>query len=1050
MRKFSVNLKTTIIVVLLVVVSTLSILYSGLALYEHNQTVNSFASSLFAEKQNAIRVSLINRFNVQARLGNLAAQSIPDIYDNQGLKGVERYLFHNLNIFDEIAAAFFTTKNNEFTGYIHQKDFIQMYSNQESDYSIIFRKTNEFGYPAEILNKTPSFYATQRPWYDSALNQKTQGFSNVFTYHAFQTLALPHSLPVYDNTGELIGVIGTNIFLGEFAADLKEKMQAVNGVAIILDQQNRLIASSTDVSPLMQLESSTSMINANDSDNSFIKFAASVEKNNREDTLFEEGFFNRGFTVFKEQGKEYLTSGLVFEDISNLKWRVQLFIPRQEFTQNVTSFIIDFLLILVVILVFSVLISVRVSRLISHPISQMIARFSEFDKNNIQPSEATMSAFELKEVSALRCSEQIYKERIAEVINSLQISAAQNMKQLEKIQQLALVTQTVNEMFVIIGKNGTLGWANHRFIDYFHLQDCYFEAVGRPMFREELIPDSEFSHKLEQYYQRFVADNSLVSAKIHVSERHFELLFFNMPSPQESAKSLVMIRDITEQTRYENELLIWKQIFDSTPVGVGISLNNDDKINIVNPALANIFGGKQEDFRGVSIDTFYPPDADHQPDKILETVKEKGELTTEVEHVRKNGEKFPALLSVALVRNKESDIIARVALVSDMSEIKQIQQELFQSQKMQAIGTLAGGIVHDMNNVLAAIMGNAECGKFLNSATSDSEAERNTKFFNAIINAAERGAKLTQQILSFSRMEALVLHPINVFKLISDTVELLTATLPSNIQCTYVNVMPTDLCIEGNESQLQQVILNLLNNSVKAISKTDKESGVIRITTELQHNCLIIKVMDNGCGIDEKILPFLFDPFFTTETKGKGTGLGLAIVKRVVEAHKATINVASNPASGTCFTLKFSEYQLEKQECAKQNVPKTEQLTQTHIVFVDDNEELLEISVELFEANGIRVIPFHNAVKAQQYCLEHGEDIDCLISDFDMPQLTGDKLIQNLHKTYPNLKCIMTTGYSELLDEDKITSLSISKLLIKPVRVSELLAAVQQVVKQTR
>jgi len=1043
MKKISVSLYMALTISFTVVILVLSVLYAVISYHDHAKAVDEFSRTLFKEQQLAINTALEHQFNTQVKLNSVATSVLPVLYSEKGMAAVEDYLFDHLRQFTEIAAFFFTTKDNEFSGFITQDNYIRMQAGAETNYAIKFQQVDLGTGELHLLRLAPDFLATTRPWYKSALEADHAGFSDVFRYHAYDTLALPHSLPVYDDAGELMGVVGSNIFLSGLSQFLQRQASEYNGIAVITDENNEVISTSFTNPSELELEFIARATESNTQEQSFINRAVrELDDSHRSSCEHCE------FPVLKMEQEDYRVGTFHFDRIPTLNWHITLFIPEQEFQKNMSNFVFQIVYIFLLIFVLTATLSVKTSQLISYPIGNMIRRLSQSEPMQSTGESETGSWLELKEVEELRAANQDYNHRINQVIDSLLQKIEENQAQLAQIQKLALVSQNIDDISIILTQDGHLDWANEKFYQFFGLN---LEDSSHQLFSwfkvSEALPQNVLQQLQTYVRQRLTLKNSS-SIIIEADNRHyFELHSYQVKGRLQEGNILIMMREITARVRYEEELYLWKEIFEATTVGMAVSKNNDKWIDLVNPAFASMYGGSVQQYQGSNITSFYPDDDKHKPLQYWREANDKGQLVVETHHQRQNGEVFPVLLSVAFVRNKAGEILARVTSVTELTEIKQIQQELFQSQKMQAIGTLAGGIVHDMNNVLGVMLGNAELGVLANEGREGRVAEKSLRYFSAILKAAERGSKLTQQVLSFTRMEAMEMRKVSFTELIRTTIELFTPTLPSHIEVQWQSEVTHSSILMGNESQLQQVMLNLMSNAVKAIQSTDRQRGIISIREFVKQQQLHLHVSDNGCGIEKDRLPFIFDPFFTTESKGKGTGLGLAIVKRILDSHNATIKVVSEPGNSTEFKVCFKSLLPDQELEQEQSLPDLSCEESALIVLVDDEPELLETITEVLQTNKFQVQAFNNAVEARDYCVANADKVDLLFTDYDMPGLTGEQLVRSLLEHGIEMKVIMNTGFHELIEQQKLDALKIDKLLFKPLAFSQLRAEILQVLR---
>ncbi len=403
-----------------------------------------------------------------------------------------------------------------------------------------------------------------------------------------------------------------------------------------------------------------------------------------------------------------------------------------------------------------------------------------------------------------------------------------------------------------------------------------------------------------------------------------------------------------------------------------------------------------------------------------------------------------------------------IAVARDISERKlaeeesvRMQRELAQSQKIQALGELTGGIAHDFNNILSIITGYAELSISEHDAN---QGEISLKNIENIRIAAERARSLISQLMVFSRNGEN--KPVNLFveANLNETVDLLQATLPSNIE----------LCFEKKNNQaqiqidpvrLQQLILNLCINSRDAII----DKGYITISVDQVSDVLdecrccfkkvpgswvSISIEDNGIGMDESVQSKIFEPFFTTKNVGDGTGLGLSMVKRIMEDCNGHILLNTEPNAGTVLSLLFppSNHRLldMNQDISAEGQP---EVTHNSTVMVVDDENLIaEMLSEILNMNGYSCMSYTSSVEALESYKVSSEDIDVVITDQTMPLMTGTELIEKMLAVKPGQKIILTTGYSDLVNPDLANELGVS-FVHKPVKPSDLLLLIQDLLK---
>ncbi|MEZ4525071.1 MAG: response regulator [Desulfobacterales bacterium] len=414
---------------------------------------------------------------------------------------------------------------------------------------------------------------------------------------------------------------------------------------------------------------------------------------------------------------------------------------------------------------------------------------------------------------------------------------------------------------------------------------------------------------------------------------------------------------------------------------------------------------------------------------------------------RKGEEIWAEVNAVRIVWEGKSAILA---ILRDVTLQHRLEEKLQQTQKMEAIGTLAGGIAHDFNNILGVIMGYAELS--LRDIGNTETVKRN---LGQVLTASERARELVQQILAFSHRSEQEFKPVTVNPIVRETIKLLRASLPKTIEIRQ-RIHSEPLTILSTPTQIHQVLMNLCTNAAHAM---DEEGGLLEISvdpfpvssgTQWQEHSLVpgdyvrIAVSDTGCGIDKSILRKIFDPFFTTKDVGRGTGMGLAVVHGIVKSHKGAVHVDSEPGKGSRFEVFFPQILNRRDPEKKAAVPL---LTGNgRILFVDDEELLLEVGKQMMERLGYEVESCNNPLNALRIFCKNPAKFDLILTDMTMPCMSGDMLAREILKIRPDIPVILCTGYSEHMSEEKAKDMGIKALLIKPLDISRLAGVIHQVI----
>lgn len=383
------------------------------------------------------------------------------------------------------------------------------------------------------------------------------------------------------------------------------------------------------------------------------------------------------------------------------------------------------------------------------------------------------------------------------------------------------------------------------------------------------------------------------------------------------------------------------------------------------------------------------------------------------------------------------DVTERVA--SEL-ERRRIEEELRHMQKIDAIGTLAGGVAHDFNNVLYVILGNAELG--LAKVGDGHAAEKNLK---EILSAARRGADVTDRILQYSRVGIVPQATCDVGKVMAETREFLCATLPSSTQLVFDGDLD-DVFVPVGASDLQQVIVNLCTNSSHAMA----EGGEIHVRVDRigeggAHVDLVVS--DSGHGMSESLIQHVFEPYFTTKPRGKGTGLGLSVVQGIVKAAGGSIAIESEVGVGTTMHVRMPA--AEAPEEASPHDVSVEIGTES-VLFVDDEPRVARLGQEILESLGYSVEALTSSRAALERFRADPAQFDVVVTDQTMPHLTGDALAREVLRVRPDIPVVLCTGFSERLDGGGWSEIGIHSFLKKPFGLEQLGSTVRRALDESR
>lgn len=501
--------------------------------------------------------------------------------------------------------------------------------------------------------------------------------------------------------------------------------------------------------------------------------------------------------------------------------------------------------------------------------------------------------------------------------------------------------------------------------------------------------------------------------------------------------ALVIVKCTSSEKELEAELREFKSIVDKTTDCVFIFTQDSLNFTYINRGAEKQVGYSLDELK-----TMHPYDLkpelseDEFRTLILPLIRNGGgTLNFDTVHQHKNGDLIDVNIVLQLVEGHSGEK-QFVAIVRDISDYKMLQDKYRHSQKMEAIGRLAGGVAHDFNNQLAVILG-----------YSDLISNRNTSseiagYSQRISNAATVSKKLVEQLLTFSRKSDLQLATVDMHKVIREMEEFVSHTLAKNITISLSLVSPVHYVI-ADKALIKTALLNLILNARDAM----QNGGHIFIETERLPSAELkpdtfseaiqITLADTGTGILPEQLPKIFEPFYTTKEQGKGTGLGLSSVKGTIEQHGGTINVASSINEGTTFTIMLpvapKQHDDEKEVRADVEVDKPKGA----ILLIDDEPQVRDVCEDMLDMLGYNVICAANGKEALAVYTRQQQDIALVIVDYMMPDMMGDEVFKALQAIQPNVKAVVSSGYLADTTVCDLKRKGVLEVLNKPFSINE-------------
>jgi PAS domain S-box-containing protein len=453
-------------------------------------------------------------------------------------------------------------------------------------------------------------------------------------------------------------------------------------------------------------------------------------------------------------------------------------------------------------------------------------------------------------------------------------------------------------------------------------------------------------------------------------------------------------------------------------------LDVDGKITNWNAGAERIKGYQAADIIGRHVSTFYT-EADREagkPAQTLETAARVGRFEAEGLRVRSDGTEFWANVVVDAIRDESGELIGFAKVTRDLTEKRAVEEQLRQSQKMEAVGQLTGGIAHDFNNLLTIITGNIDMAA--RALDKDDGTARAQRAIGNAMKGAERAAALTQRLLAFSRRQPLSPKPLDLDKVVSSMSELLKRSLGELVRLEIVT-SPGLWTVEADPNQMENALLNLAVNARDAMPS----GGTLTIETANAHldsgysashaevpagNYVVISVSDTGVGMPKENLARVFEPFFTTKEIGKGTGLGLSQVYGFAKQSGGHVNVYSEEGRGTTVKMYLPRIASDPGQDGEQEYARLEgrSVSGENILVVEDDEEVRAYSAEILRELGYRVLEAADGAAALRVIEQQDIVLDLLFTDVVMPGMSGRELSDAARKIRPELKILYTSGYT--------------------------------------
>ncbi len=523
---------------------------------------------------------------------------------------------------------------------------------------------------------------------------------------------------------------------------------------------------------------------------------------------------------------------------------------------------------------------------------------------------------------------------------------------------------------------------------------------------------------------------------------------------------VVIFNDISENRRAEESLKrseeTFAKVFKANPAAMAITRHLTGRIVDINPAFETLTGYRREELIDSSITNLGQLIDEPSRIAILEILKTCPTVAgREVRLKTRDGKilstrYFAESVQLATESCLLSIIVDETQTQKAEEDRRLLEKQLYESQKLEAIGTLAGGIAHDFNNILGAVIGYAEI------AACQRDPQKIRRYTDQILAAGLRAKDLVAQILTISRHSEHNRKPMDLRIIVKETLKMIRSIIPTNVEIhtCFENIPFT---ISGDPTHMHQVLMNVCANAAHAMGEAGGVLTVRLCTEELTLPAagdlqlipgayVKLSISDTGCGIDPSIMDKIFDPFFTTKQIGKGTGLGLSVVYGIVKQHDGCIRASSTLHEGTTFSIYLPHLQCASASriaatSAKTMIPGGTE----HILFVDDERPLVDLAQRNLSALGYTVTACCDSREALRLFQADPDKFDLIITDMTMPKISGSDLSRQVTNVRPDQPIILCTGYSDFIDPEKAATMGIKDFILKPFSREILAGAIRKV-----
>lgn len=824
-----------------------------------------------------------------------------------------------------------------------------------------------------------------REWFVKA-RRGTEVVGDLHVSKLLKTPAVMIAMPVFDGGNRQVGVIGMPLDLSAVRTAVRKSLPRQNGADIMIvdSRSNILVCTGEELNPVRCETASPALMQPRE------RSSGSLED-----------------TGLDGVERLYTYAGLLYAD-----WRVIVSVPREAVYREAYSFGKRYIIVLFMVSAGALVLSVLVSKKITGNLRSLIMGLKEIERGNLSVTLALSGHDEIQEV-AESFDRMVSRRREAE----------EKLKESESFR--AAVLEGIGEGVVVIGKDYRVLSANQGYCNQVNMsceaiigKHCYeiSHRLDRPCFEKEGGCDCT----VQKCFETGGRHRSLhTHYDGHGNARYIETNAY--PLKDQSGAIIAAIEtlmDVTDLITLENQLEEvkerYRKLYDDAP-DMMHSVDGNGTIIICNRTEGKALGYEIGDLTGRSLQDIIAPEERDSAIKKMASLRTDGFFEGELTFLAKNGRRIPTFVKSKAIYDKNGTFLMSDTIARDITEKKNLEAQLLQAQKMEAVGLLAGGVAHDFNNMLTAIIGYGNL--LLKRTASDGVA---SDFIKQMLAATDRATNLTRGLLAFSRKQIISPRPVLISTVIRQFEKIMARIIGEDIELR-IFLSPREATVMADTGQIDQVLMNLATNARDAMP----EGGTLIIETELvefdedyirRHafaqpgKYMLISVTDTGQGMDAATKEKIFEPFFTTKEIGKGTGLGLSMVYGIIKQHNGYVNVYSEPEKGTALKLYLPVVERDAEAMDSVVLPPVTGGTET-ILLAEDAAEVRTLAKNVLEEFGYRVILAENGEDAvEKYKANAG--IALLILDVIMARKNGKEAYEEISGLNPDIKALFMSGYT--------------------------------------